>query len=46
LSDGTGENDLNVELSSERYSQLDLKSGDRVFVASRRPRVSVPDSSI
>jgi sulfate transport system ATP-binding protein len=43
---GTDENDLNVELSPERYSQLDLKNGDRVFVAPRRARVFVPDYSI
>ena len=37
---------LNVELSPERCLELDLKSGDRVFVAPRRARVFVPDYSI
>jgi sulfate transport system ATP-binding protein len=40
------ENDLSVELSPERFTELNLKSGDRVFVAPRRARVFVPDYSI
>jgi sulfate transport system ATP-binding protein len=43
---GRDENDLSVELSPERCTELDLKSGDRVFVAPRRARVFVPDYSI
>jgi sulfate/thiosulfate transport system ATP-binding protein len=40
------DNALNVELSPERCTELDLKSGDRVSVAPRRARVFVPDYSI
>jgi sulfate transport system ATP-binding protein len=35
--------DLNVELSKQRYEELGLKTGDRVFVAPRKARVFVPD---
>jgi sulfate transport system ATP-binding protein len=41
-----GDHSLNVELSPERCRELDLKSGDRVFVAPRHARVFVPDYSI
>jgi sulfate/thiosulfate transport system ATP-binding protein len=37
---------LNAELSPERCEKLDLKRGDRVYVAPRRARVFVPDYSI
>ncbi len=43
---GRDEHDLSVELSPERCTELDLKSGDRVYVAPRRARVFVPDYSI
>jgi sulfate transport system ATP-binding protein len=46
LSVGKEETDLSVELSPERLTELDLKSGDHVFVAPRRARVFVPDYSI
>jgi sulfate transport system ATP-binding protein len=38
--------ELNVELSPDRCEELDLKSGDRVYVAPRRARVFLPDYSI
>jgi sulfate transport system ATP-binding protein len=41
-----GDDSLNVELSPERCHELDLKHGDRVYVAPRRARVFVPDYSI
>lgn len=41
-----GNHALSVELSPDRCTDLDLKSGDRVFVAPRRARVFVPDYSI
>jgi sulfate transport system ATP-binding protein len=41
-----GEVALNVEISPERYEELDLKCGDRVYVAPRRARVFVPEYSI
>jgi sulfate transport system ATP-binding protein len=41
-----GDNSLNVELSPERWTELDLKSGDRVSVAPRHARVFVPDYSL
>jgi len=34
---------LNVELSAERYAELDLKSGDIVYVSPRKVRVFVPE---
>ncbi|HWG47212.1 MAG TPA: sulfate/molybdate ABC transporter ATP-binding protein [Gemmataceae bacterium] len=37
---------LHVELSPERCEELQLRSGDRVYVAPRRARVFVPDYSI
>lgn len=37
---------LNVELSPERCRELDLKNGERVYVAPRHARVFVPDYSI
>jgi sulfate/thiosulfate transport system ATP-binding protein len=40
------DNALNVELSPERCTELDLKSGDHVSLAPRRARVFVPDYSI
>jgi sulfate transport system ATP-binding protein len=44
----TEEEDLafNAELSPERCENLDLKSGDRVYVVPRRARVFVPNYSI
>lgn len=41
-----GDDSLSVELSPERCTELDLKNGDRVYVAPRRARVFVPDYSI
>ena len=38
--------DLNVELTSERFAELQLKAGDRVFVSPRKVRVFVPEYSI
>lgn len=37
---------LHVDLTPERCRELDLKSGDRVYVAPRHARVFVPDYSI
>jgi sulfate transport system ATP-binding protein len=37
---------LNVDLSPERCAELNLRRGDRVYVAPRRARVFVPDYSI
>ena len=34
---------LNVEFSMARYSELGLKTGDRVFVSPRKARVFMPD---
>jgi sulfate transport system ATP-binding protein len=34
---------LNVELSSERYVELDLKPGDTVYVSPRKVRVFMPE---
>jgi sulfate transport system ATP-binding protein len=34
---------LNVELSKDRYNELELKPGDTVYVSPRRVRVFVPD---
>ena len=41
-----GEVALNVDLSPERCEGLNLRRGDRVYVAPRRARVFVPDYSI
>ena len=35
---------LNVDLNLERYAQLGIKTGDRVFVAPRKVRVFMPDA--
>ena len=35
--------DVEAELSRERYAELSLHRGDRVFVRPRRARVFVPD---
>jgi sulfate/thiosulfate transport system ATP-binding protein len=35
---------LNVDLNLERYSELNLVPGDRVYVAARRVRVFMPDA--
>ncbi|MGD9723747.1 MAG: sulfate/molybdate ABC transporter ATP-binding protein [Pirellulales bacterium] len=35
--------DLNVEVSSERYDELELKEGDTVYVSPRKVRVFVPE---
>jgi sulfate/thiosulfate transport system ATP-binding protein len=37
------ERGLNVELSKQRYDELALKTGDRVFVSPRKARVFMPD---
>ena len=37
---------LNVELSLQRYAALNLRSGDRVYVAPRRARVFVANNAI
>ena len=37
---------LNVELSPERFRELDLQIGDHVYVVPRRARVFVPDYAI
>jgi sulfate/thiosulfate transport system ATP-binding protein len=37
---------LNAELTTERFTELDLKSGDIVFVSPRKVRVFVPQYSI
>jgi sulfate transport system ATP-binding protein len=39
--DGGG--DLSVELSPERFGELDLKTGETVYVLPRKVRVFVPD---
>jgi sulfate transport system ATP-binding protein len=44
--DVLGDVALHAELSPERFEKLDLKCGDRVFVAPRRARVFVPDYAI
>ncbi|MEI8021379.1 MAG: sulfate ABC transporter ATP-binding protein [Schlesneria sp.] len=36
---------LNVDLNMERYAELKLKTGDRVYVAARRVRVFVPPAA-
>jgi sulfate transport system ATP-binding protein len=36
---------LNVDLNLERYTELHLKTGDKVYVAARRVRVFMPPSS-
>jgi ABC-type sulfate/molybdate transport systems ATPase subunit len=41
-----GEVTLNAELSPERCEKLDLKRGDRVYVAPRRARVFGPHYSM
>jgi sulfate transport system ATP-binding protein len=41
-----GQAALHVDVTPERCRELDLKSGDRVYVAPRRARVFVPDYSI
>jgi sulfate transport system ATP-binding protein len=43
---GEGEPALHVELSPQRCQELDLRSGERVYVAPRRARVFVPDYSL
>ena len=35
--------DLNVELSLERFSELDLRTGDTVFVSPRKARAFMPE---
>ena len=35
---------LNVDLNLERYAQLRIKTGDRVFVAPRNVRVFMPEA--
>jgi sulfate transport system ATP-binding protein len=37
---------LNVELSNERFGELKLSTGDRVYVSPRRVRVFVPEYAI
>jgi len=37
---------INAELTEERFAELGLKSGDRVFVTARRARVFVPNYAI
>jgi sulfate transport system ATP-binding protein len=37
---------INAELTSERFSELNLKPGDQVFVSASRARVFVPDYAI
>jgi sulfate transport system ATP-binding protein len=37
---------INAELTTERFAELDLKSGDVVFVSPRKVRVFVPQYSI
>jgi sulfate transport system ATP-binding protein len=37
---------INAELTAERFAELDLKSGDTVFVSPRKVRVFVPQYSI
>ena len=37
---------INVELSPERFSELELKKGDTVYLSPRRMRVFVPDDYV